>query len=352
MDVEEDEKKPFIAETNLRNDDGEPDPDEELMLDQGGGRVWLVKIPKVLLDRWTGIQESDRHLASLRIWNNEHTGHRPRILLYLPQKRDTPQRADRPVFEEGAPPVEEDEPDIYQLEILNQSVENQYIFAERPKDQTFGLSMSDAPTAPNSRAISTMLTGRIRHEANLRPGFSAKYRRQIRERHVKAHMPKRTVRRIDTPDVLGGRGNINRLNSGVAIGGNGSGRGFSDVIKAKPKKTAFERMARIPRNQLLDLLFECFREQQFWTVKNLRERTQQPEAYLKETLAEVGVLHRNGEHTGHWELQELYRGDGVKAEDVAGPSDGVKREQPPNGLKLEEEEDPDEDEDEDMEEVS
>lgn len=38
----EDEKKPFEAEHN--DEDAQPDPDEELMLDKGNGRVWLVKV--------------------------------------------------------------------------------------------------------------------------------------------------------------------------------------------------------------------------------------------------------------------------------------------------------------------
>lgn len=42
MDVE-DEKKPFDAETE-KDDDAQPDPDETLMLDQGNGRIWLVKV--------------------------------------------------------------------------------------------------------------------------------------------------------------------------------------------------------------------------------------------------------------------------------------------------------------------
>jgi hypothetical protein len=40
----DDEKKPFDAE-NANDDDAQPDPDEHLMLDQGSGRVWLVKVP-------------------------------------------------------------------------------------------------------------------------------------------------------------------------------------------------------------------------------------------------------------------------------------------------------------------
>jgi hypothetical protein len=39
----EDEKKPFDAE-NPEEEDSQPDPDEHLMLDQGNGRVWLVKV--------------------------------------------------------------------------------------------------------------------------------------------------------------------------------------------------------------------------------------------------------------------------------------------------------------------
>lgn len=41
----EDEKKPFDAET-AQDDDAQPDPDEQLMLDQGNGRIWLVKVSR------------------------------------------------------------------------------------------------------------------------------------------------------------------------------------------------------------------------------------------------------------------------------------------------------------------
>lgn len=42
----EDEKKPFDNEVGPE-DDSQPDPDEHLMLDQGNGRVWLVKVRKL-----------------------------------------------------------------------------------------------------------------------------------------------------------------------------------------------------------------------------------------------------------------------------------------------------------------
>ena len=71
-------------------------------------------------------------------------------------------------------------------------------------------------------------------------------------------------------------------------------------------------MARMPRNQLLDALFSLFREREQWPIKLLREKTQQPEVYLKEVLSEIASLHRSGEFNGMWELMPSFKGDGVR----------------------------------------
>jgi transcription initiation factor TFIIF subunit beta len=70
-------------------------------------------------------------------------------------------------------------------------------------------------------------------------------------------------------------------------------------------------MTRMPRNQLLDALFALFREREQWPIKLLREKTQQPEVYLKEVLSEIASLHRSGEFNGTWELIPSFKGDGV-----------------------------------------
>lgn len=50
----------------------------------------------------------------------------------------------------------------------------------------------------------------------------------------------------------------------------------------------------MPKNQLLDLLFALFKEKMFWSVKDLRLRTEQPEGYLKEVLPDIASQHKSG----------------------------------------------------------
>ena len=92
----------------------------------------------------------------------------------------------------------------------------------------------------------------------------------------------------------------------------------------------------------------------------MRQRTQQPEQYLKETLSEIAVLHRSGEHSGKWGLQEAFKGSngpgmvsamgGVKLE--AGGVGRVKSEPGTTYSSGMEEDEDDDEEDYEMEEVS
>ncbi|KAI6098348.1 transcription initiation factor IIF, beta subunit-domain-containing protein, partial [Pisolithus croceorrhizus] len=268
----------------------DPDPDEELILDRGNGRVWLVKANGPAIDK------EDIHLATIRIYPNavSPSGRSPRIFLFLPPDPNdpTPRAPDLPQFPSNAAYVPMGEG----------GMENQLV--------------PTTSSAFNPRARTTILTGRIKHECNLRPLFNESYRLQMRERSRAYNTPKRQIRMIEEAGVSGGRGGINRLSTGISTGS------FADMIKAKqkPVKGTFERMARMPRNQLLDMLFQLFQEQPRWSIKPLRERTQQPEAYLKEVLNEIATLHRSGEYNGLWELSEIFAREGVKAENVPGAS--------------------------------
>ncbi|KAJ7126529.1 transcription initiation factor IIF, beta subunit [Mycena crocata] len=299
------------------------------MLDQGHGKVWLVKIPRFLLERWTAINAEDVHLATIRVYTPDPAkpGDKTKMFLFLPPNMDTTkahapptQNPSRPYFAHTTSyAVDGAEPDCYELDMVNRDVENQVVIAERPKDPTLSISTSAAAATANTRARTTILTGRIKHDCNLRPALTASCRRQMRERHLKYNTPTRQIMRIEDAGIAGGRGGVNRLTSGVGVGAHGA---FNGLVKTKPKaaKGQFERMARIPRNQLLDLIFQLFRDQPRWGIKPLRERTQQPEVYLKEVLSEVAFLNKTGEHAALWELKDTFKDAESQARNMPGMS--------------------------------
>lgn len=256
----EDEHKSFESVDAPHEEETQPDPDEELMLDQGNGRVWLVKVivlvpfhnrttfsealhqvPKYLMERWSAIDVEDVHLASIRVYPSAAgpSGKKPRIVLFLPPNITPDQAADpqanqdpsRPVFVRNPAytahrPIEE--PDAYELEMVNDAVDNQIVVAERPKDPLLSVSgATPSGGAVNPRARTTILTGRIKHDCNLRPVLSESYRRQMKERSRKYNLPKRQIQMIEDAGVPGGRGGVNRLSSGVGMGANST---FGNLI--------------------------------------------------------------------------------------------------------------------------
>ena len=62
----------------------------------------------------------------------------------------------------------------------------------------------------------------------------------------------------------------------------------------RPNRNQDNKTARIPQNELLDLLYECFQEYKYWSLKALKARVRQPEAYLKDTLLKIATLVKSG----------------------------------------------------------
>ncbi|KAH9037318.1 transcription initiation factor IIF, beta subunit-domain-containing protein [Lactarius hengduanensis] len=312
----DEEKKPFDELGGHNEDDSQPDPDEHIMLESGQGRVWLVKIPKFLMERWSKFDAEGVQLAKIRIYDVP-PGAAPRIVVLVPS-------------DDG------DGDDIYELDMVNQDVHNQVVVAERAK-----------ATTGTGRARTTIMTGKVKHECNLRPRMTGRYERRLALRGAAAKNEKAV--RVGLMDgARAGRGGGKMLSSGIS-----SASGFADLTrtKVKPQKGQYERMARMPRNQLLDSLFSLFREREQWPIKLLREKTQQPEVYLKEVLSEIATLHRSGEFNGTWELTPSFKGDGVRGCIKAEGMSQLYASQPSNADVSMDDYDEEEDDDDDMEEV-
>lgn len=74
-----------------------------------------------------------------------------------------------------------------------------------------------------------------------------------------------------------------------------------------PGQGPAERLVRLEKTELLDLLFPLFEQAPYWHAKTLGEHTKQPVTYLKEVLAEVAVLVRAGPYAGMWTLKPEYK---------------------------------------------
>jgi hypothetical protein len=71
----------------------------------------------------------------------------------------------------------------------------------------------------------------------------------------------------------------------------------------KAEKSQKLKAARIPQNELLDLIYDCFHKFEYWGMKALIQQLQQPAAYLKETLEIVAHLVRSGTYANNWQLK-------------------------------------------------
>jgi transcription initiation factor TFIIF subunit beta len=80
-----------------------------------------------------------------------------------------------------------------------------------------------------------------------------------------------------------------------------------------------EKKERIPREDLLDLLFNLFESKAQISFKELVQKTQQPVSWLKEVLADVCDLNRRGPNTGTYQLKVEYR----QGTEESGPSNAV-----------------------------
>lgn len=213
----------------------------------------MAQIPKSLMERWAAVNVEDVHLATIRVYNDAGPGGKsPRIVLFLPPTPAAQHNPKRPIFDTAKTlPTAENEPDCYELDMVNDSVDNQIVVAERPKDSSFNPTGGHPGHYPaNARARTTILTGRVKHECNLRPGFNENYRRQMRERHRKANTPVRSIKRMENSGLT--QGGINRLSSGVGQ----STSTFADLVVSF-YNVVLTLTHSIPANQTQDTWKGC-----------------------------------------------------------------------------------------------
>ncbi|KAF8419468.1 transcription initiation factor IIF, beta subunit-domain-containing protein [Tirmania nivea] len=340
------------------SDDDDYEDAGDLDMTNGKRGLWLVKLPRFLLEQWDKMDE-DEEITLGEILVSSEEKFRLKI---------------NPSLE-----VHKDLPETYDMVLNNRSVTNTWVFTEKDmpgyhengggpmrkvaqqenmpamparllygtdKKQSFADRSGSKGNPYMRKAIpkKTALVGTVVHEATvMTPEGDEKYKRLIVEAHRKAMEPKKVVTVLEGP--VGG----NLLAPGTTGGSTGNFDTFIRKDKEKEKKTTDQKNTRMERAQLLDALFGCFKQYLAWSIKGLKQRLGQPEAYLKEVLGEIAVLHKSGKFALKYTLKPEYLQkvpEGVEGGSADGTTaDGATAE---GAIEVDDDEDEEEDEMEDV----
>ncbi|CDS10000.1 hypothetical protein LRAMOSA02677 [Lichtheimia ramosa] len=249
------------------------DDDDDLKLDDADTKVWLVKVPKFLAQKWKEVDQDDVNLGSVRIYDQPPPGRSSRISLILPEGEAT------------------NIPKEYLIHIPPAEATNKFVFTEGEN---------------GSKTIS----GTVHHECTATPTHVDSYRGIMRKRVMEAETPQRSVQEIG------------KSNQPMFVPGAGSAlanTGFSDFTPSKRQKADNkEKATRMPRNELMDVLFVAFDRYPYWSFKGLLEHIRQPSQYLKEVLNDICILNKRGPYAGNYQLKPEYVQRSTAAEQSSG----------------------------------
>ena len=119
----------------------------------------------------------------------------------------------------------------------------------------------------------TSIVGTVAHECTLTPVMNASYSKTVKSRVQEANQPKRQVQMLSDQNGIPDGSYLYNPKSNQPFG-KFTGGSVRTKADAQNNKTS-----RIPKNELLDLLFKCFQEYAYWSLKGLREYVKQPEVY-------------------------------------------------------------------------
>lgn len=299
----------------------------DLDLQNAQRQVWLVRLPMFLAEKWRGKSNlNGQELGKIRINKNDQT-----IQLVLNENDN------------------DSIPHQYDLELTKKVVENEYIFTEQnlKKFQQRERELAADPEKQKqaflrrqerqeelkkkqqqmrkknnrrrfqSRVMTdrdgrdryipyvktipkkTAIMGTVCHECQVIPSMNdPNYHKIVEQR-------RQIVRNVHKPTVtvLEETPGVTMSNAGMSMRSDNSK--FLKVGREKAKNSI--RAIRMPKKELLDYLFKLFDEYDYWSLKGLKERTKQPEVYLKECLDQVAILVKKGPYALKYTLKTEFK---------------------------------------------
>jgi transcription initiation factor TFIIF subunit beta len=164
--------------------------------------------------------------------------------------------------------------------------------------------------APNTNTDPRFLAG-VDLSADAIPIDSATYRNYLQNRMQLSFVKTQTVKHLSEADS-GGSGGTGIASGKGAVSANvlqPQVDAMAEQVKAQQRREKEARQkpkahrARLPKAEVEAKLLQLFDEQQFWSIKELLNRTEQPKAHLKEFLDAMCNQHRSGEHVHEYSLK-------------------------------------------------
>ncbi|PLN82749.1 transcription initiation factor IIF, beta subunit [Aspergillus taichungensis] len=269
--------------------------------------VWLSRIPRSLWQNWENLDDDEEiQVGTVRIEGPPNDI--KRVSLRLNEREDNREIPKDYILQRQT----------INNENISHSTQNTYVFTEKEipggdnRMVVFGEARSalyesmkrDArkkerkkkwePYVRRTVPKLTALVGSVGEEFNCLPVENEEFRMLSEKKALEALKPKRETVFIDkVPGKL--------LQARNLLPGEKSA--FVQATKAPKLKPQENKSTRMPQNELLDLIYQCFREYRYWPFKNLKARLRQPEAYLKQTLEMIAHLVKSGDFAMTWELK-------------------------------------------------
>ncbi|KAI1495861.1 transcription initiation factor IIF [Biscogniauxia marginata] len=299
------------------------------------GSVYLTHVPKYLYDAWAHLDDdAEIRIGSVRQWNEmgKDGDMKQHIALLL----------DHTYAEHQTIPKE------YNLEVRDMSLANTFLFTEqdlpgyksksqganshlpphlrrkqeRPEDKSQqhdgGRRGRYQPRYRKAIPKKTVLAGRFRHELNCHPVWTEETKHIMKIRNDDAMKPKATTTITSTQNPT----------DVIQAGAHVSNDNFNNFIRNAPeakktKKQKEEKASRLSQSELRDRIFQCYEQFNYWSMKAFKQQLNQPEAYLRENLEQLAVLHKTGRFANHWELKPEFKRANVQSVDGAPPDQGL-----------------------------
>lgn len=273
-------------------------------------QAWLAKIPKWLWEAWIDIADDEEvELGKVRVYHKKRDNGQEKIKIVLndiPSHSTVPKKYDvnmnKSQYNNTVVFSEKDQPGFKGGQAWNRDRR----MPQQAKDRSQRGAFNDTNRVskrPYKSSIpkQTALAGYLEHEVTVTAVENAEYHRLTAARFHALSQPKRTTTFATGID--------HAMHPGLASQAAGFGafnRGPSTTTAKGKKKPQLDKAVRVSENALLDMLQGCFKEYRYWSLRALKQRLHQPEAFIKSVVEKIAVLQRSGSFTGNWKLRPEY----------------------------------------------